>query len=149
MNPDDSNHTIVQEIVIKAPAARVFEAMTDPAQRVKWWGQERFQATQMESDLRTGGAWLMRGTTYGAKPFTVRGEYRAVDRPRLLEFTWLPDWQEDAEVSQVRIDLDEKDGATIVRLTHSGLTQRGIESHRGWPQILTWLQACVERSERN
>jgi len=46
---------IIKEIVIKAPAARIFEALADPAQRVKWWGTEgRFQATHMESDLRPG-----------------------------------------------------------------------------------------------
>src|SRR5262249_27943225 len=44
----------------------------------------------MESDLRPGGPWLMRGLGMGGKPFIVRGEYRAIERPRLVEFTWLP-----------------------------------------------------------
>jgi len=44
----------------------------------------------------------------------------------------------------VRFDLEEKDGATTVRLTHSGLTSEGARAHQGWPQILTWLQAYVE-----
>ena len=135
--------TIVQEIVIKAPAQRVFDALVDPRKRMKWWGQGQMQTTHMESDLRPGGAWLMSGSGYG-KPFTVRGEYRAVDPPRLLEFTWLPDWQENAEVSIVRFELDEKNGATTVRLTHSGLSDRGREYHRGWPMILGWLQGYVE-----
>jgi hypothetical protein len=44
---------IVQEITIKAPAARVFEALTDLTQRMKWWGQEgRFETTNAESDRR-------------------------------------------------------------------------------------------------
>jgi uncharacterized protein YndB with AHSA1/START domain len=47
---------IVREIIIKAPAARVFEALVDPTQRMKWWGQEgRFETTNAESDLRPGG----------------------------------------------------------------------------------------------
>jgi uncharacterized protein YndB with AHSA1/START domain len=60
----------------------------------------------MESDLRPGGAWLMRGIGMEDKPFTLRGEYRSVERPRLLEFTWLPDWQEPQTL--VRFDLEEK-----------------------------------------
>ena len=36
MNPTIANDTIVQEIVIKAPADRIFEALTNPAQRTKW-----------------------------------------------------------------------------------------------------------------
>ena len=139
---------IVQEITIQAPAERVFEALTDPAQRVKWWGAEgRFQTTHMESDLRPGGAWLMRGVGMGGRPFTVRGVYRTIERPRLLVFTWLPDWQENATETLVRLDLEERGGVTTVRMTHSGLaSQTARDSHRGWPQILGWLQAYVESS---
>ena len=47
--------------------------------------------------------------------------------------------------SVVRIELEEKNGVTTVRLTHSGLTSETSRiSHRGWPQILTWLRAYVE-----
>jgi len=146
MNPVSASDTIVQEIVIRAPAERIFEALTNPAERVQWWGAEgRFQATQMESDLRTGGKWTMSGIGVGGKPFTARGEYVQVERPRLLIFTWLPSWQEDASESTVRIDLSEANGSTTVRLTHSGLKTEGSRlSHQGWPQILGWLQTYSE-----
>ena len=63
---------IVQEITIKASASRVFEALVDPAQRMKWWGQKgRFETTNVESDLRPGGRWLMSGTGMG-RPFQSR-----------------------------------------------------------------------------
>jgi uncharacterized protein YndB with AHSA1/START domain len=150
MSVTSAGDVIVQEITIQASAERVFEALTDPAQRVKWWGAEgRFQATHMESDLRPGGAWLMRGVGMGGRPFTVRGVYRTIERPRLLVFTWLPDWQESATETLVRLDLEERGGVTTVRLTHSGLaSQTARDSHRGWPQILGWLQAYVEERPR-
>lgn len=48
--------TIVEEITIEASAERVFEALTDPEQRAKWWGAKgRFETKHMESDLRPGG----------------------------------------------------------------------------------------------
>jgi uncharacterized protein YndB with AHSA1/START domain len=146
VNPKETSAAIIKEIVINAPAERVFEALVDPQQRVKWWGREgRFQATHMESDLRPGGAWLMRGIGEEGKHFTVRGEYLSIERPRLLEFTWLPDWQQDAPLTLVRFELEEKDGSTRVRLTHSGHpSDRSRESHRGWPEILARLQAYAE-----
>ena len=146
MNPTIANTTIIQEIVIKAPAERIFEALTNPAQRTKWWGAEgRFQTTHMESDLRPGGKWMMRGNGIGGRPFTIRGEYRQIEPPRLLIFTWLPDYQEDAFETLVRFDLIENNGITAVRVTHSGLaTESSRLSHKGWPQILTWLQAYCE-----
>jgi uncharacterized protein YndB with AHSA1/START domain len=146
MDRTSTSDTIVKEITIRAPAARIFEALSNPEQRVKWWGAEgRFQTTHMESNLQPGGKWMMRGVGMGGKPFRVVGEYRNIERPRLLVFTWLPDWQENAPETLVRWDLEEKDGITTVRLTHSGLTTESSRaSHRGWPEILTWLQAYVE-----
>lgn len=145
MNSTIANDTIVKEITIKAPAERIFEALTIPDQRVKWWGGGQFQATHMESDLRPSGKWMMRGASSGGRSFSVVGEYRKVRRPSLLVFTWLPNWQQDLTESLVRFDLEEKDGVTTVRLTHSGLTTEiSRASHQGWPQILAWLQAYVE-----
>jgi len=141
MSADD---TIVQEITIEAPARRVFEALTDPEQRKEWWGSEgRFQTTLMESDLRVGGKWIMSGIGFG-RPFTVEGEYRTVEPPHVLAFTWLPSWQENPTETLVRFDLTEKDGTTTVRLTHSGLTPEALQAHKGWPQILGWLRTYVE-----
>jgi uncharacterized protein YndB with AHSA1/START domain len=146
MNPARVSDNIVEEVTIKGSANRIFEALTNPDQRVKWWGAEgRFQATHMESDLRPGGKWIMQGNGVGGKPFRVSGEYRQIESPHLLVFTWLPDWQDDATESVVRIELKEENGVTTVRLTHSGLTsETSRTSHKGWPQILTWLRDYVE-----
>ena len=87
----------------------------------------------------------MRGNGMGGRPFTIRGEYRQIEPPRLLSFTWLPDWQEDSFETLVCFELTDNDGVTTVRLTHSGLTTEGSKvSHKGWPQILGWLQAYSE-----
>ena len=140
-----STEIIMQEITINAPADRIFEALANPRKRMEWWGSEgRFQTTDVESDLRVGGKWKMSGIGFG-RPFTVKGEYRAIEAPRLLAFTWLPSWQPDACETLVRFDLSEKDGITTVRITHSGLTHEGVEAHKGWPQILGWLRTYAER----
>jgi len=136
---------IVQEITIKAPAARVFEALVDPAQRMKWWGKKgRFETTNAESDLRPGGRWLMSGMGMG-KPLKVEGVYRIIQRPHVLAFTWLPSWDEEATETLVRFDLYEQNGFTTVRLTHSGFASESSRArHQGWPQILGWLKAYAE-----
>jgi uncharacterized protein YndB with AHSA1/START domain len=144
MNSPGTIDAIVEEIAIKAPAERIFDALTDPATRVKWWGLKgRFETTDMESDLRPGGRWMMRGNGMGGKPFI--GIYRTVERPHALAFTWLPDWDEAATETLVRFDLQEHDGITTVRLTHSGFASAGSRArHQGWPQILSWLQGYAE-----
>lgn len=134
--------TIVAEITISAPAERVFEAFTNPSERMKWWSAAgRFQVTHADSDLRPGGKWSIRGTKGDGGAFCVKGEYRTVERPRLLLFTWLPDWQGDATESLVQVELSEVNGMTHLRLTHSGLrTETSRASHRGWPQVIAQLK---------
>lgn len=146
MNSSSPIDAIVEEIAIKAPAERIFDALTDPATRVKWWGLKgRFETTDMESDLRPGGRWMMRGTGMNGKPFKVIGIYRTVERPHALAFTWLPDWDEAATETLVQFDLREHDGITTVRLTHSGFASAGSRArHQGWPQILSWLKGYAE-----
>ncbi len=146
MNSTNTIDAIVAEITIKASAEQIFQALTDPAQRVKWWGfKGRFQTNHMESDLRAGGRWLMSGIGMGGKPFEIHGVYRTIERPRVLAFTWLPSWDETATETLVRFDLDERDGVTMVRLTHSGFASEASRTrHQGWPQILGWLKGYAE-----
>src|SRR5579871_5342066 len=99
MNATAMLDAIVEEITIEAPAARVFAALTEPAQRVAWWGLKgRFETEHMDSDLRPGGRWAMRGIGMGGTPFEVHGVYRTIEPPRVLAFTWLPSW--DAEATE-------------------------------------------------
>lgn len=137
--------TLVEEITIQAPARRIFAALTDPAELVKWWGVEgRFQMTEAEVDLRPGGKWTMRGTGMGA-PRAMGGEYREIEPPRLLVYTWLPSWQADGLATLVRWELEERYGATTVRLTHSRLASEDARaSHRGWPLVLGALRRYAE-----
>ena len=52
-----SEREIVITRIIDAPRERVFEAMTDPKQVVKWWGPYGFSTTIHEMDVRPGGTW--------------------------------------------------------------------------------------------
>ena len=73
MTPAGASGTIVQEITIQAPAER---ALTNPDERLNWWRrfEGRFQITHVESHLRRGGKWKMRGIGMGERPLTVAGE---------------------------------------------------------------------------
>ncbi len=136
----------IQEIMIKAPASRIFEAVTSPKELVEWWGVEgKFHVTKMESDLRPGGKWRMYLVDGAGASYTVAGEYREIDRPWLLTFTWIRE-QEDSPETLVRWDLEEKNGMTKVRVTHSGFASEAQRNRNsGWPMILGLLEAYLER----
>lgn len=140
---------IVQEVTIKAPAERIFAALTRPAELLKWWASEgKFQIVHAECDLQPGGKWRMRVAGRCAEESsesTVYGEYRAIEPPRLLTHTWIRE-NEDYPETLVRWDLEEKDGYTTVRVTHSGLVTESLRARNsGWPLIVKLLEAYMEK----
>lgn len=150
MNTTDTSTTIVQEITIAAPVAKVFAALTVPEQVMQWWGSDdSYRSTNMEQDFRVGGAWRTSGSDNEGQSFSVKGTYRAIEPPRLLEYTWIHDWGpiEDRTETLVRFELDERDGVTHVRLTHSGFTDPASrdEHDRGWAMVLGWLRDYAQR----
>ncbi|MBS1825763.1 MAG: SRPBCC domain-containing protein [Acidobacteria bacterium] len=139
---------IVETIEIRAKAERIFAALTNPEERARWWWGAKgvFEITGMESDLRVGGKWKMSGVGAGGRAINVVGEYKMIDPPRALEFTWLPDWQEGVGETVVRWDLEEKDGVTVVRLRHWGFASESARAtYRGWGLVLGGLRGYVER----
>ena len=142
------DNRIVQEIVIKAPAERIFAALTRPEELLKWWAVEgKFKVVNAECNLQPGGKWLMRVAGWGPEErpaATVYGEYRTVDPPHLLTYTWIRENEAYPE-TLVRWDLEESDGYTTVRVTHSGLITESLRSRNaGWPLIATLLKGYFE-----
>ncbi len=135
---------IVQEISISAPAEKIFTALTNPQELLKWWAVEnKFRLIAAETDLHPGGRWFMRvegSCEAGAKHTVVRGVYQVVEPPSLLVFSWIRDDDEGNE-TVVRWDLKETGGVTLVRVTHSGFTSESQrDRNSGWPVILSLLQ---------
>ena len=140
---------IVSEIHIAAPPERVFQALVDPAQVPQWWGQGGvYRCTDFHSDLRAGGTWRSAGVGPDGRGFEVFGEYLEVDPPRLLVHTWIASWTGDVKTT-VRWELDPTNRGTLVRIRHRGLAAHPelAKSYSGWPRMLGWLQAFLEKGE--
>lgn len=104
ITPD--NDTVVVEVLVAAPPARVFEAITDPKQTAQGWGQKGlYKLTDAQADVRRGGKWSSSGIGDDGTKFTVRGEYLEVDPPRLLVHTWNPSYS-DLRGTVVRWELE-------------------------------------------
>jgi len=141
--------TIVQQIDIAAPAAKIFAALTDPRELLAWWAAEgRFRATHVDTDPRPGGLWRMHVVSERAiSPAVtiVHGVYRVVEPPHLLIYSWIRE-EDDRTETLVRWDLEESRGITTVRITHSGLVTEHLRNrNNGWPLVITLLKAFVEQ----
>lgn len=161
ITPD--NDLVVAEILIAAPPARVFEAISDPKQTAQWWGQKgMYRILESHADVRKGGRWLSRGVGTDGVEFKVEGEYLEVDAPRVLVHTWNPSYSNLSE-TVVRWELEPREvhglhhagpqkvgTGTLVRIRHSGFAGEVEHARRhgeGWKRVLNWAQGFVERGE--
>jgi len=148
ITPD--NDVIQAQIFIAAPPERVFQAITDPKEQPKWWGQKGlYRGTKCEFDLRPGGKWRSEGISMKGEPYQVEGEYLEVAPPHRLVYTWMASWTGELKTT-VRWELEARGQGTQVTLRHSGfgsLPEAARDHGQGWTRVLGWMQAYLERGE--
>ena len=121
-----------RETQIAAPPATVFAFLTDPEKILNWMGAE---AT---TEAHPGGLYLVKGV--GDRARVARGAFREVVPVHRLAYSF--GWEGDEDVppgsSLVEIDLIDRDGGTLLRMTHSGLPNatQCAGHDRGWVHYL-------------
>ena len=125
-----------RETQIAAPPATVFAFLTDPQKILSWMGAD---AT---TEAHAGGLYLVKDVA-GRPGRTARGQFREVVPVHRLAYSF--GWDDDDEVppgsSLVEIDLLDRDGGTLIRLTHTGLPNaaRCAAHTRGWTYYIDRL----------
>jgi uncharacterized protein YndB with AHSA1/START domain len=126
------------ERTFAATPEEVFDAWTSPEVLTRWWAaQPTWTSPGCEVDLRVGGRYTLRMRSDDGRIYAVGGEYREVDRPRRLVYTWCwegTDGPDPGVVSLVTVEFHpEADGTTVV-LEHSGLpSEQSRTGHEtGW-----------------
>jgi uncharacterized protein YndB with AHSA1/START domain len=125
-----------REIQIEAPPATVFAFLTDPEKILRWMGAE---AT---TEAQPGGLYLVKGIGTSAR--VARGAFREVVPVHRLAYSF--GWEGHDEVppgsSLIEIDLIDRNGGTLLRMTHSGLpnalqclSRQGLDALSG-PAVL-------------
>src|SRR5882757_1305424 len=117
-----------QETQIAAPPATVFAFLTDPEKILSWMG------TEAKTEMHPGGLYLVKGI--GNRDRVARGAFREVVPVHRLAYSF--GWEGGEEVppgsSLIEIDLIDRDGGTLLRMTHSGLPNAAqCAAHdKGW-----------------
>jgi uncharacterized protein YndB with AHSA1/START domain len=119
-----------------ATPEEVFDAWTNPRVLERWWAtQPSWTAPGCEVDLRVGGRYELRMLDdQTGEVHAVAGEYREVERPRRLVYTWC--WQggggpHPGHVSLVTVEFLAEGDATTVVLEHSGLASEESRRNHG------------------
>lgn len=130
-----------REVQIGAPPATVFAFLTDPDKIIRWMG------TQADVDAQPGGLYLL---VVNSKA-TARGRFTEVIPVHRLAYSF--GWEGREKVppgsSLVEIDLIDREGGTLVRMTHSGLPDaEEVDNHaKGWAHYLGRLAIAAAGGE--
>jgi uncharacterized protein YndB with AHSA1/START domain len=132
------------ERTFDAPVEQVFEAWTSEEVLRRWLhGMPDWETPTAEVDLRVGGriSIVMRDPADRAESGAT-GEYKVVEPPRRLVFTWV--WDEQPDQPQlIELEFSERDGRTTVLMTNSAIPTDGQlkSQERGW-------HVCYDNLER-
>jgi uncharacterized protein YndB with AHSA1/START domain len=126
----------------------VFDAWTSPEVLKRWWGaRPTWTSPGCDVDLRVGGRYTLRMLDDSGEAHIVGGEYREIERPRRLVYTWC--WERGGgpppgHVSLVTVEFRGDGERTTVVLEHSGLSSEESRQNHGWG----WNGALEKLAER-
>jgi uncharacterized protein YndB with AHSA1/START domain len=109
----DGSTVIHFERRLAHPVERVWEAITDPAQVIRWWGE-------LNADFRQGGDFTLRWLNQNSSGW--HGTLTEYDPPRLLETSGV--WGSEADSwgennATLRLELTPDGDGTVLRFTNT------------------------------
>lgn len=138
------NHIAKASAIIDAPAAKVWDALVDPAAI-----RQYMFGTNVQSDWKQGSAITWKGEWQG-RAYEDKGEIRRIDPPRALQYTHfsplagLPDAPENYHT--ITIELAGRGAQTEVSLSQDNNPTDEAREHseKNWGMMLDGLKKYVE-----
>lgn len=130
--------------VFDATPEELFDAWFTREQWQAWIGPEGCQCEVPEMEAKVGGRYRIQMHLSDGRELPVEGEFKTVDRPRTLVFTW--GWALSEGTTLVRLAFRAVDGGTELTLIHEGLpTQEARDGHgKGWNSVFNKLARFVK-----
>jgi uncharacterized protein YndB with AHSA1/START domain len=147
---DAQSDELTLEIIRALPVApaRVFAAFSDSDELAKWFGPEGFSVGSLEFDPRAGGTYRIEMQPPEGDPFYLGGEFREVDPPGRLAFTFLyEDPDPDDVETVVELSFRDRGQSTEVAFAQGRFkTEARRELHRdGWTDSFNHLEQLISQ----
>ena len=135
------------ERVLPTPAPAVYQACADPGQLARWWGPQGFTIPSLDFDPRAGAAYRIEMQPPEGEPFYLAGEFREVDPPRRLAFTFRwedPDPDDVENVAELAFEEDDHDSTRVTLVQGPFRTEERRQLHHdGWTDSLDKLEQLL------
>jgi uncharacterized protein YndB with AHSA1/START domain len=140
------SYIVKKSITIKAPASKVWDALTNPEKTKKY-----FFNAKVFSDWKVGSSIIFKGRIFLIKKFEMKGEILAIEPNKLLKYKLRNESDKNLSgFSTVTDTLTFQNGETTVSITDDvgqgeGAEKRFKRSEKGWDKILNGLKKTVEQ----
>jgi uncharacterized protein YndB with AHSA1/START domain len=141
--------TLHMKRVLPAPRERAFMACTEPEELAEWWGPKGFTARSIELDLRVGGNYRIAMQPPDGDFFYLFGEFREVDPPAQLAYTFLyEDPDPDDQETVVTLSFGDLGESTELVFTQRAFATEGRRAlhEQGWTDSLDRLQELLSQA---
>jgi uncharacterized protein YndB with AHSA1/START domain len=125
----------------------VFDEWLDPEALQEWMCPHPVRVVDVTVDARVGGTMHLDVDDSGTRVL-ISGYYLAIERPRLLRFTWSnSNWEDPTQASVVSVTFEPLgDEETLMSIEHSLLPPTEFESfHTGWITTFDQLAGKLAR----
>ena len=135
--------TLELKRVLAAVPSVVFGAFSDASELAKWWGPEGFTIPSLDFQPRVGGRYRIEMQPPHGDPFYLAGEFREVDRPMRLAYTFV--WEDpdpDDTETMVTLSFRNLGESTEVALTQCPFKTEARRAlhHDGWTDSFDKLE---------
>src|SRR5215471_13963028 len=133
--------------MLAASCEEVFDAWLDAQGMCQWMCPGPVTSCEVTLEPRVGGHFRIVMTAPGAK-FVNTGEFRVLDRPEKLQFTWASSRWGNQE-TLITVELHPRDAQCELVLTHERfpLEYSAGQLVTGWTQILAKLAASLNSAD--
>jgi uncharacterized protein YndB with AHSA1/START domain len=141
----DKSLRLVVRRYIRATPQEVFSAWTDPDSIAEWMCPNTVQRADAQLDVRVGGKFRITMKNPGSETEHT-GEYRVVEPPSRLVFTWMS-VHTDSRPTLVTVELLAVGRHTEMVLTHENFVkEEAVPKHeKGWTDIANKLARYFEK----
>lgn len=140
-----SNLTLTTSISIHAPLAKVWHALTDPAEIKKYlFGTDTITDWKVGSPITFSGEWE-------GKAYQDKGTILEIEKEKILKYNYWSSFSgtEDKPENYANITyrLEEKDGVTVFTLVQDGIRNAEAREHseQNWKMVLNALKELLEK----
>ena len=142
-NIDTTKTGLTLRRVVNATPEEAYDAWADP-EKFQQWFMGRIRDWSYKQDVRVGGAYeiIMK---HEGKDMPHTGEYKILDRPNKIQFTWSSGSTNNQE-TLVTIEFRAHENGTEVILIHEGIPEEFVEPHtKGWTQFVGKMADWLEK----